>query len=210
MNGSGSAPGPAGGSEYDPLFAGRGEEAEDDLGPVRERFRAASRPFLRSPWSWFAWALLLPAAALATPVALRRAGPAAVLFTWSAVIIAGGAVEGLAILRAGGGQARTPLAAWALRAQGNLSLIGVALSVLLVWNDLAWVLPGLWLLVLGHSFYMLGGLASGALKMGGLIFQAGGFLALWRGTDPLIVFAVTTFVGGLWLAARIGWARRQP
>jgi len=37
--------------------------------------------------------------------------------------------------------------------------VALALSALLVWQDLAWALPGLWLLLLGHSFYMLGGIA---------------------------------------------------
>lgn len=201
------------GSEYDPFF-GADEDAEDDLAPVRERFRAASRSFLASPWSWLAWSLLLPAAALATPVAARRAGPAGVLFTWSAAILAGGAVEGALILRAGrragAARARTPIAAWALRTQGNLSLVGLALSALLLLTNQAWALPGLWLLLLGHSFYVLGGLASPALRTCGLIFQAGGFLALaaffWPGIGgpgPLGVFAGASFLGCLWMTLRV-------
>jgi hypothetical protein len=202
-------------SEYDPVFAGRGEDVEDDLGPVRERFRAASRPYLRSPWSWLAWAVVLPAAALATPWADGRGGPSWVLFVWSAAILAGGAVEGMAILKGGGSAiVRTPLAGWALGAQGNLSLIGVILSALLIWNDLAWALPGLWLVLVGHSFYRLGGLASNALRGCGLIFQAGGVAALWAGASgsgekALQVFAGTAFAGALWMAAAILRRRRD-
>ena len=187
-------------SEYDPLFT-PARPVEDDLEPVRERFRAASRPFLRSPWSWLAWSLLLPAAALATPLALRLAGFAAVLFTWSAVILLGGAVELAAIRRSRsgeGGAGATPLASWVLRLQGNLSLVAVALSVLLIWENAAWALPGLWLLLLGHSFYLLGGLAFEPFRAYGLLYQLGGALALWPGGAPLPVFAATAAAG--WMA----------
>src|SRR3954463_15266287 len=135
-------------SEYDPLFTGSGNASpEDDLEPVRERFAAASRPYLHSPWSWLAWAVLLPAASFATPAALRRGGPAGVLFAWSLTILAGGAVEVAAILRSGRKMPRTPLAGWVLRLQGNLSFIALALSALLLWLDAAWALPGIWLLL---------------------------------------------------------------
>jgi hypothetical protein len=151
-------------SECDPLFAGSartggGADPEDDLEPVRERFAAASRPYLHSPWSWLAWAVLLPVAALITPEAVHRSGLAGALFIWSATILIGGAVEIGSILRAGRRTARTPLAAYVLRLQGNLSFVALALSVLCLWLDAAWALPGIWLLLLGHSFYMLGGLA---------------------------------------------------
>src|SRR3954469_9359661 len=100
-------------SEYDPLFTGSGNASpEDDLEPVRERFAAASCPYLHSPWSWLAWAVLLPAAAFLTPLVVRRAGPAGVLFIWSLTILAGGAVEIAAITRAGRKISRTPLAGW--------------------------------------------------------------------------------------------------
>lgn len=79
-------------SEYDPLIPDRAE-VEDDLSPVEERFRRASGPYLRSPWSWLAWALVLPGAALLTPFAARAGGPAAVLAGWSAAILVGGSVE---------------------------------------------------------------------------------------------------------------------
>jgi hypothetical protein len=185
-------------SEYDPLFTPR--TGADDFEPVRDRFRAASRPFLRSPWSWFAWAVLLPGVALATPAVLQRFGPAGVLFSWSAAILLGGAVEIAAIrrsgLKLGGG---TPLAAWVLRVQGNVSLIALALSALLVWEDLAWALPGLWLLLLGHSLYVLGGLAFDPFRTCGILFQAGGVAALWPGGYPLAVFALTVAAGSAWV-----------
>lgn len=198
-------------SEYEPLFTstrtGPGD-VDDDLEPVRERFRAASRPFLRSPWSWFSWAVLLPAAALVTPGALRAGGFSGVLFTWSAVILLGGAVEIVAIRRAGGGGSRsTPLASWVLRLQGNLSLVAVALSALLVWQDVAWALPAVWLLLLGHSFYMLGGLAFEPFRTCGILYQLGGLAALWPGA-ALPAFAVATAVGNLWMGFSV-WRDRS-
>jgi hypothetical protein len=192
-------------SEYEPLFTSsrRAGDPEDDLEAVREYFRTASRPFLRTPWSWFSWAVLLPVAALATPVALRAVGFAGVLFTWSAVILLGGGVEIFAIRRAGGGVGgiggSTPLAAWVLRVQGNLSLVAVALSALLVWQDVAWALPGIWLLLLGHSFYMLGGLSFEPFRTYGILYQIGGLAALWPGGAPLAVFAAATAAGNLWM-----------
>jgi len=181
----------------------------DDLEPVRERFRAASRPFLRSPWSWLAWAVLLPAAALATPVAWRAGGFSGVLFTWSGVILFGGAVELVAIRRSGGGGGgSTPLASWVLRVQGNLSLVAVALSALLIWQDMAWALPAVWLLLLGHSFYMLGGLAFEPFRTCGILYQLGGLAALWPGY-ALSAFAVATALGNLWMGVAVWRSRRE-
>jgi hypothetical protein len=186
-------------SEYEPLFT-PSRPAEDDLEPVQERFRAASRPFLRSPWSWFTWAVLLPAGALATPGAGRAFGPAGVLIAWAAVILLGGVVELVAIRRAGGGiGGATPLASWVLRLQGNLSLVAVVLSALLVWQGAAWAIPGVWLLLLGHSFYMLGGFAFEPFRTCGLLYQLGGIAALWPGGFPLAVFALATAVGNAWV-----------
>ena len=199
-------------SEYDPLIPDRAE-VEDDLAPVQERFRRASGPYLRSPWSWLAWAIVLPAAAFATPWEARAGGPAAVLAGWSAAILVGGVVEVGAILRGGGRAQRTPLAAWVLRIQGNLSLAALALSILLVWQGLPWALPGLWLLLLGHSLYLLGGLAFPPMRTCGVIFQVGGVAALWPGLDPLLAFALATAAGNLWMALqvwRLGRERTEP
>jgi hypothetical protein len=197
-------------SEYEPLFARHAAEVADDLEPVRERFRAASRPFLRSPWSWFAWTVLLPAAALVTPGAWRAGGFSGVLFTWSGVILLGGAVELVAIRqsrRAGGMGGSTPLASWVLRVQGNLSLVAVALSALLIWQDLAWALPAVWLLLLGHSFYMLGGLAFEPFRTCGILYQLGGLVALWPGY-ALPAFAIATAAGNLWMGIAV-WRSRS-
>ena len=130
-------------------------------------------------------------------------GPAAVLFTWSAVILLGGAVEIVGIRRAGMGFSGTPLASWVLGVQGNLSLVALVLSVLLVWVDAAWALPGLWLLLLGHSFYILGGLAFPAFRTAGLIYQVGGLVALWPEGLPLVAFAVASAAGNLWMGISI-------
>jgi hypothetical protein len=95
-----------------------------------------------------------------------------------------------------------------LRLQGNLSFVALALSVLLVWQDAAWALPGVWLLLLGHSFYMLGGFAFEPFRACGLIYQLGGLAALWPGGSPLAVFAVTAAVGNLWIGIGV-WASRR-
>jgi hypothetical protein len=116
------------------------------------------------------------------------------------VILLGGAVEIVAIRRAGGGLGgSTPLASWVLRLQGNLSLVAVALTALLVWQDAAWAIPGVWLLLLGHSFYMLGGFAFEPFRTCGILYQLGGLASLWPGGAPLIAFAATTAIGNLWV-----------
>ncbi len=200
-------------SEYEPLFADQ-RPALDDLAAVQDLFRAAGGPYLRSWWSWVVWACVLPAAALATGPAMARSGPSGVLFTWSLAILFAGAIEIAAIRRgrrrdaqaagegAGPAAGRSLLAAWALRTQGNLSLVALALSVLLIWQDLAWALPGLWLLLLGHSFFMLGGIAFPPFKRYGLAYQLGGIAALWPNGTPLTAFALTTAAANLWM----GWA----
>lgn len=199
-------------SEYDPLFqSGRAptDASSEDLERVQQLFGQASRPYLTSPWSWLAWALVLPAAALATRAAARSGGASRVLLLWSGAILIGGAVELAPLLSRRRGLATTPLAALVLRMQGNLSLVGLALSVLLLWQDLAWALPGLWLLLLGHSFYQLGGLAFAPFRPYGLLYQLGGIAALWPGGWPLEVFAASVFAGNLWLAWAVARARAR-
>lgn len=200
-------------SEYDPLFpAGKRsrmeEDPPEDLDAVRDLFQAASRPFLRSPWSWFAWGVILPLASLLTPFAWRIGGPTGVLFAWSGAILLGGAVELVAIRRSGPGATGTPLASWALRVQGNLSLVALALSFLLVWSDQAWALPGLWLLLLGHSFYMLGGLSFDGFRVCGILYQIGGLVALWPYGAPLMAFAVATALGSFWMGLAV-WRKER-
>jgi hypothetical protein len=193
-------------SEYDPLFPDRRTQ-DRDFEPIRELFAEASRPYLRTPWSWLAWALILPVAAFATPYALARFGPAGILFAWSGSILAGGAVELTGIWKAGKGLGSSPLASWAFRAQGNLSLVALVLSVLMIWLDLPWALPGIWLLLLGHSFYILGGLSFEPFRLYGLTYQAGGVAALALGRYALAIFALATFCGNLWMAWSV-WRHR--
>lgn len=195
-------------SEYEPLFSlFRGDEDSADLEAVQQRFARAARPFLHSPWPWVAWAAVLPAAALATPAALGRWGPSGVLALWSCAILAAGAVELTMIRRGGRRRGTTALAGWVLHAQGNLSLVALALSLFFLWVDLLSALPGLWLLLLGHSFYILGGLAFRPMRLYGLLYQAGAVAALWPGSRPLVAFAVVTAVANLWMAWAVGRER---
>lgn len=196
-------------SEYESfgLFSRRPPDDPEELERVRERFRAAGRPYLSSPVPWIVWALALPAAALATPRVAGLWGTPGVLLLWSTAILVAGGVEATHLRRAGAGG--SPIASWALRVQGNLSLIAVALSVPLVLRGLLAALPGLWLLVLGHSFYALGGLSYRALARFGLTYQLGGVAALLALDASLPIFAATTFVANLGLALAVRRMRRQ-
>lgn len=120
---------------------------------------------------------------------------------WSLAILVGGAIEGFAILRQQRRRGRSSLGAWAMRAQGNLSLVAVALSGLLVSIDGAKFLPALWLLLLGHNLFSLGGLAFPPMRLAGLLYQAGGLAALVPGSRPLWAMAAATALGNFW----IGW-----
>lgn len=168
---------------------------------MRAAFRNAASPYLSAPLPWFAWGVILPAAALATPLATTVAREPGVTILWSAAILVGGAIEGITILRQRRHRGRSSLGAWAMRAQGNLSLVAVALSGLLLWIDGARYLPGLWLLLLGHNFFALGGLAFPPMRLAGLFYQAGGLAALVPGSRPLWAMAAATALGNFW----IGW-----
>lgn len=168
---------------------------------MRAAFRNAASPYLSAPLPWFAWGVILPAAALATPLATTVAREPGVTILWSAAILVGGAIEGITILRQRHHRGRSSLSAWAMRAQGNLSLVAVALSGLLLWIDGARYLPGLWLLLLGHNFFALGGLAFPPMRLAGLFYQAGGLAALVPGSRPLWAMAAATALGNFW----IGW-----
>lgn len=196
-------------SEYDPVFARPHEVAPGgDLEPVQDHFANAANPYLASPVPWLLWGLALPFAALATRPVLAAAGPRGVLLLWSLTILAAGAVE--AAVHARRGRRRTtPLARWVLRAQANLSLALAALSAALLWAGQTRLLAGLWLLLLGHSLYALGGLARRALRSCGLIYQLGGLVALFATASSDMVFALTTGIGNLWVAGSILRARRQ-
>ena len=53
----------------------------------------------------------------------------------------------------------------------------------------------------GHSFFLLGGLAFPPFRLYGLLYQAGGAVALWPvGIDPYLVLAAVTAAANLWLA----------
>ena len=189
-------------SEYDPLIP-RGEDSfSDDLEQVQQRFAEARRPYLNSPIPWLVWAIVLPGAALATSFVGARYAAPGVLMLWSLAVLIGGVVEGSIIMRRRH-SGTTPLAAWVLRLQGNQSLIGLALSVFLIWQDLPQAIPAIWLLLIGHSFFLLGGLAFPAMRQAGVIYELGGLLALWPGPASLIVFAVATALGNLRVAAAL-------
>lgn len=186
-------------SEYDPLIR-RAEPAEsDDLELVRRHFDAARRPYLASPVPWLVWAIVLPAAALTTPIAASLDAEGGVLFLWSVAVLVGGVVEGGFILRRRGRATR--LGGWVMQLQGNQSLVGLLLSLFLIWRNLALVLPALWLLLIGHSFFLLGGLAFRPMRWAGIFYQLGGAIALWPAARPLLVFAVTSAIGNLTIAA---------
>ncbi len=194
-------------SEYDPLF-GRGGAGSGDLESVQKAFERAAGPYLSSPLPWLVWGVALPAAALTTRRTLEATGARGVLLLWSLTILAAGAVEAAVHARRRRRAKRSTLARWALRTQGNLSLFGALLSVALLTAGQARLLPTLWLLLIGHSLYGLGGLASRPLKRCGLIYQLGGLAALWATASGDLVFALATGVGNLsvavslWLAGR--------
>jgi hypothetical protein len=194
-------------SEYDPIRADPPESPEgDDLEQVRRRFSAASQPYLSRPWSWLAWSIILPVSALLTPLVSTARGGLGVLMLWSLAVLLGGLIEALQILRGRRESSASPVASWVLRSQGNLSLVALALSLVVLWQGLTWILPGLWLLLLGHSLFGLGGLAFSPLRTAGLIYQLGGAVALFPHGRGLIVFAAATFCGNAWVAWSI-WRR---
>src|SRR5574339_1015547 len=84
--------------------------------------------------------------------------------------------------------------------QGNLSLVLVVAAA-------ARLLPAVWLLLLGHSLFVLGGLALPAMRAGGIVYQVGGVAALVPGVPPLAAFAAATALGNLWIA--VGVARQR-
>jgi hypothetical protein len=200
-------------SEYDPAFGSsldrRDAEEEGGLDEVRRIFRRASRPYLSSPWPWVGWALVLPAAALATGRAAAAFGAPGVLVLWCSAILVGGAVEGVTLLGARRRFGASRAGAWAMRIQGNLSLVATALSAALVWAGRPQLLPALWLLLLGHSLFVLGGLALPAQRTAGIVYQLGGVAALIPGVPALPVFAAATCLGNLWIATGILRARRH-
>ncbi len=196
-------------SEYDPLRLRPPLSGDpSDLARVEELFQGASSRYLHSPWPWFSWAVILPMAAWLTARVATGAGPLAVLFLWSAAILLGGAVEGVVLARArrraeaAGVGKPSELARWVFRSQGNVSVLAVVLTAALALRGVYQFLPGVWLLLIGHSLFSIGGLASPALRRAGLLYQVGGALSLLPFWNGLIVFAVTTALAN----ASVGWA----
>jgi hypothetical protein len=197
-------------SEYDPFLApSRPRFESSNLEVARRLFGDASRPYLMSPLPWLAWAVILPTAALLTTGLARRFGWVGVLLLWSFAILIGGAFELAAVRRAAGEVVSTPLASWAFGLQANLSMVSIALSFLLLWIDEPRALPGLWLLLLGHSLVTLGSLAFPPMRNAGLLYQIGGVAALWPRGEPLLVLAITTGAANLWMAVAVGRQDRR-
>lgn len=194
-------------SEYDPIVPRRELSAErSDLEQVRALFEGSAERFLRSPWSWIVWAVIVGVTALVTRAIQDLVGPWVIVVVWSTAILVGGVAE--AVLYAKSGQELRPseLGRWVLRSQGNLSMVGIAVSVFLIWRGEAGALPGVWLLVLGHSFYSHAGLGFAAFRQAGAAYQLGGVIALTPWVDPLLALAASVAAGNLWLAAAI-WRR---
>jgi hypothetical protein len=71
----------------------------------------------------------------------------------------------------------------------------------LIFQGSPMLVPGVWLLLLGHSFFSLGGLAFPPFRSYAIGYQVAGALALWPMlVDPLWVFAAATLVGNLGIA----------
>lgn len=155
------------------------------------------------------WAIVFAGAALATREVAAYGGEWAVVVLWSTAILAGGAVEAVLYSRGGRDLAPSRLARWVLAGQANLSLVGLVLSGYLVWSGEAWALPGLWLLLVGHSFWGHGGLAFPAFRVTGALYQLGGVVALLPWLDPLPTLAATVAAGNLWMALSIWRTQRR-
>ena len=190
-------------SEYDPAFHRGDPGATDDLESVQETFERAAGPYLASPLPWLVWGIALPGAALATRRVLEASGARGVLLLWSFTILAAGAIEAGVYARRRRQTKRSSLARWALRTQGNLSVVAVVLSVAMLATGQGRLLATVWLLLLGHSLYGLGGLASPPLRRCGLIYQLGGLVSLWAASSTDLVFALATGLGNLSVALSI-------
>lgn len=196
-------------SEYDPLPPrpplSRGAS---DLDTVQALFSRAAAGYLHSPWPWLCWALVLPTAALMTAEIAAAGGPLAVLLLWSAAILVAGAVEAATMWRSREAVVPSDITRWVFRGQGNLSLIAIVLTAAMAWQGMYEFLPAVWLLLIGHSFFAIGGLAATALKRGGLLYQLGGVMSLLPWFGSLTVFALTTALANGAIAVSL-WRRRR-
>ena len=190
------------GSEYEPVFGAPSGSFSSDLAEAKQLFEEASRPFLGSPLPWLGWAILFPCAALLTGAVAASFSWVGVLLLWSVTILVGGFVEILSIRR------RRPmvsssLASWVFQTQANLSLVAVVLSLVLVVYGRPQAIPAVWLLVLGHSLFMLGGLAFHPVRQAGLLYQVGGILTLLPQLDSMVTLAVTTLIANGWISLKV-------
>ena len=196
-------------SEYDPIrprqpLAG----GASDLDTVQALFSRAAAGYLHSPWPWLSWAIVLPFAALMTADVAAGGGPIAVLLLWSATILLAGAVEAVTMWRSRKALVPSDITRWVLKGQGNLSLIAIAITAAMAWHRMYDFLPAVWLLLIGHSFFSIGGLSSNALKRGGVLYQVGGVISLLPWFGSLSVFAATTALANLTIAVSL-WLRRR-
>ncbi len=180
-----------------------------DLLRVQDEFAAAAEPYLQFPWSWLTWGLLLPIAALATRGVAEGFPVGSVFVLWFGVVLVGGLVEGVGIHFGRRRFGTSALAGWVMRAQGNLSLVAVLLTVALLVARAPSYIPGVWLLLLGHSFYSLGSLGFPPFRRFGLTYQGAGALALWPMlVDPMLLFALATGFCNLGIAFALWRADR--
>ncbi len=197
-------------SEYDPLRPRHPLSGEaSDLDKVQTLFAGAASGYLSSPWPWVCWAIVLPVAGVMTAEVAGVGGALAVLLLWSLAILFGGAFEALAMRRSRRAAVRSDITRWVFRGQGNLSLIAIVLTAALVWQRMYDFLPAVWLLLIGHSFFAVGGLASSALRRGGLLYQLGGVVSLLPWFESLAAFAVTTAVANGTIAMSLFLRRRR-
>jgi hypothetical protein len=197
-------------SEYDPLRPRQPLSGEaSDLDKVQALFAGAASGYVSSPWPWVCWAIVLPAAAMMTTEVATVVGPLAVLLLWSIAILVAGAVEAFSMRRARNTAGRSDITGWVFKGQGNLSLIAIVLTGALAWQRLYDFLPAVWLLLIGHSFFAVGGLASNALKRGGLLYQIGGVVSLLPWFESLDVFAAATALANGTIAASLFLRRRS-
>lgn len=197
-------------SEYDPLRAREPlASGASDLDRVRAAFARAAAGYLSSPWPWVCWAVVLPLAALRTEAVAEAAGPLAVLLLWSSAILLAGAVEGVTLWRSRDRRVASDVTRWVFRGQGNLSLAAILLTAALAWRGAYDLVPGVWLLLIGHSFFSVGALAKSALRRGGLLYQVGGAISLFPRFDSLLVFAVTAALANGVIAVSLALAARD-
>ncbi len=185
--------------EYEPIFFTRkskdSKEIRDDLSIVQHLFKNAAQPFLSTPWGWLGWSIILPSSLLLTPVVNLKSGLRGIILLWSFSVLLGGIIE-ITAIRNSRYKNISNLSGWAYSIQGNLSLVGLALTSLLIFSSPR-IIPSLWLLIIGHSFYSLGSLADNILKYVGIYYQVMGIFTIF--THPLYISAFAFFSANITL-----------